>query len=205
MQPVTCQVTIRNLKAERHAAEIGTTIYLGDFIKTADESATSIILADEALLQVAENSDFIIDDFVLSHASRDFKARVLTDAIHYLAKNNIFNKDKRTLFLANAKLSIRGTNFIAEVDQRIRITLLDGEVKISARSNDITLYRRGHTVFLDRTGRFDEAFILPDADIEGLAKELGLEVELPPRPKTMPLILLNPIRCAFLGGTLICG
>ena len=69
---------------------------------------------------------------------------MLKGAIHYVSGSKIFKKDKRTFFLANAKLAIRGTNFIAEVGQRIRITLLDGEVRISARSNDIILNRRGH-------------------------------------------------------------
>lgn len=173
--------------------------------KTAENSSASIQLEDESFLQVAENSDFIIDEFVLNQTARTFKARMLKGAIHYVSGSKIFKKDKRTFFLANAKLAIRGTNFIAEVGQRIRITLLDGEVRISARSNDIILNRRGHTVFLDRTGRFDEAFILPDADIEAFARELGLEVDLPPRPETLPVILLNPIQCVFLGGVLICG
>ena len=205
IEDVAGEVSIRNTKAQTNSAEIGDALYIGDLVKTRKDSQVTIKLRDDAVFQIAHSSNFIIDDFIVSETNRSLSARMIKGALHYVSAQNSYAKDTRSLFLANAELSIRGTNFIAEVGPRIQVVLLSGNVEISTRSNTIKLDRRGHTVFLDRSGRFDEAYILPDADIEVLGNKLGWDINLPPRPKTLPFLLVNPVRCALINGLLVCG
>ena len=109
--------------------------------------------------------------------------------------------------LANVSLAIRGTNFIGIIGPRIQVVLLEGNIVISARSNNIELNQRGQTVFLDRTGKFDEAFLLPDDELTQLGEQLGWDIQLPPRATSGSRSsgIGRRVGCALVNATIICG
>ena len=200
-------VTVRDDKAQRYAATLGMAVETGQMVKTADNAQVEILLADGAVFRIAANSSFIIDDFLLSGSQeRRMTARMLNGAMQYLSTPASFARDDRKIYLANAVGAIRGTNFIAFVGPRIEAMLISGKVEIGARSNRVTLNRRGHAVFLSRTGLFDKAFVIPDAQLMRLGDRLGWKVTLPPPPEEgEDLIGIGPIPCTLAGGYLFCG
>ena len=198
-------VQLRNNKAQRMAAETGMDVEIGHMIKTRDASVAEIRLADESLFRVAANSSLVMDEFVLdSNAKRGMTTRLLGGAMQYASKPGLFKSDKRKIFLGNVSASVRGTNFIGIMGPRYQVILLEGEIELSARSNSVILNRRGQTVFLDPTGTFDEAFILPDEELIKYGERLGWEIELPPPPPKIQ-IPLQAIGCAIVGQMLVCG
>ena len=202
---VNGDVQLRNNKAQRMAAKTGMDVEIGHMINTRDASVAEIRLADESLFRVAANSSLVLDEFVLdSNAKRGMTTRLLHGAMQYASKPGQFKSDKRRIFLGNVAASVRGTNFIAIMGQRYQVILLEGEVELSARSNSVILNRRGQTVFLDPSGTFDEAFILPDEELVRYGERLGWEIELPPPPPKIQ-IPLQAIGCAIVGQMLVCG
>ena len=200
------EVSIRDDKARRFAASLGMPVETGQMVKTGDAAQVEIRLADESVFRIAANSSFIIDDFLLSgDDERRMTARMLRGAMQYLSVPASFKRDDRKIYLANAVAAVRGTNFIAFVGQRIEAVLISGRVEIGARSNLVTLNRRGHAVFLSRTGLFDDAFVMPDAQLVRLGDRLGWKIKLPPPPEEGDEALgVGPIPCVLAGGYLIC-
>ena len=202
---VVGDVQLRNNKAQRMAAETGMDVEIGHMIKTRDASVAEIRLADESLFRIAEDSSLVMDEFVLDmNANRSMTTRLLRGAMQYASKPGRFPSDKRKIFLGNVAASVRGTNFIAIMGSRYQVILLEGQVELSARSNTVMLDRRGQTVFLDPTGKFDEAFILPDEELIKYGERLGWEIELPPPPPKIQ-IPLEAIACGIVGQMLVCG
>ena len=200
-------VSIRDDKAQRFATSLGMQVETGQMVKTGDGAQVEIRLADESIFRIAANSSFIIDDFLLSgDDERRMTARMLSGAMQYLSVPASFKRDDRKIYLANAVGAIRGTNFIGFVGPRIEAVLISGRVEIGARSNLVTLNRRGHAVFLSRTGLFDNAFVMPDAELLRLGDRLGWKIKLPPAPEDEDAALgVGPIPCMLAGGYLICG
>lgn len=199
-------VTVRDDKAQRYAATVGMAVETGQMVQTADDAQVEILLADGAVFRIAANSSFIIDDFLLSgDDERRMTARMLRGAMQYLSVPVRFKRDDRKIYLANAVGAIRGTNFIGFVGPRIEAVLISGKVEIGARSNLVTLNRRGHAVFLSRTGLFDNAFVMPDPELERLGDRLGWKIKLPPPPEEDGEALgVGPIPCVLAGGYLVC-
>ena len=199
-------VTVRDDKAQRYAATVGMAVETGQMVQTADDAQVEILLADGAVFRIAANSSFIIDDFLLSgDDERRMTARMLNGAMQYLSLPASFVRDDRKIYLANAVGAIRGTNFIAFVGPRIEAVLVSGRVVIGSRSNRVTLDRRGHAVALSRTGLFDNAFVMPDAQLVQLGERLGWKITLPPPPEeNEDLLGIGPIPCTLVRGYLIC-
>ena len=199
------KVTLRNDKAQRMDAWIGMQVETDQLIKTAAGSTAEIRLADGAVFRIAAKSTFIIDDFLIQDTdSRQMTARMLTGALQYISKPARFQKDDRTIFLANAAAAIRGTDFIAFVDRRIEAVLISGTVELSARSNTVMLDRRGQSVTFDSTSKFDRAMMLSDEQLVTLGARLGWQIELPPPPEE-GVAGTGPIPCALVGNSLVCG
>jgi len=205
------EVSIRDDKAKRFKAHIGMPVETGQMVKTRKRSTAEIRLADGAIFRIAANSTFIIDEFlIVGNEQRSMTARMLDGAMQYLSTGTAFRRDDRKIYLANAAATVRGTNFVAFLGPRIEVVLIAGEVQISLRSNSVTLDRRGHTVFLTRTGIFDEAFVVPDDELVRLGDRLGWPIKLPPPPEVdngaLGLIPVPiPIPCTLATGYLICG
>lgn len=201
------EVTVRNDKAQRYEATIGMPVETGQMVKTGASGKVEILLADGATFRIAANSSFIIDNFLISgDEKRSMTARMLKGAMQYLSTPASFKHDDRKIYLANAVGAVRGTNFIAFVGPRIEAVLISGKVEIGLRSNRVTLDRRGHTVFLSRTGVFDNAFVVPDAELVRLGDRLGWRIKLPPPPEDDEGALgIGPFPCTLSGGYLYCG
>ena len=201
------EVSVRDDKAQRFAARIGMQLETGQMMKTGENATVEILLADGAAFRIAANSSFIIDDFLISgDEERSMTARMLNGAMQYLSIPASFKRDDRKIYLANAVGAVRGTNFIAFVGPQIEAILISGKVEISSRSNRVTLNRRGHAVFLSRTGDFDNAFVVPDAQLVQLGDRLGWRIKLPPPPEEDEGALgIDPIPCVLSGGYLYCG
>ena len=200
------EVMIRDDKARQMPAETGMAVETGHMIKTENDSAVRLELADGSIFTIAANSTFVLDDFLLQgESTRGMTARMLRGAMQYVSTPGRFKKDNRRIYLDNVAASVRGTDFIGIIDRRIQVVLISGAVELSARSNSVMLDRRGHTVYLDRTGIFDEAFILPDEDIRKLGARLGWRIDLPPPPPDLPVLEGRPLGCAIIGGLLVCG
>lgn len=198
------KVTLRDNKARKTLAQVGMQVETGQMVKTAKDSTVEIRLADGSVFKIAAGSTFILDEFLVQEAdTRQMTARMLTGALQYISKPARFKTDKRKIFLANASASIRGTDFIAFVDRRIEAVLITGKVEMSARSNTVTLDRRGHAVTFDGSGKFDKAVILPDEAIRDLGGELGWEVTLPVADED-GAIGIGPIPCRLVGRRLVC-
>ena len=133
-------------------------------------------------------------------------APMLSGVMQYPSVPVRFKRDDRKIYIANAVGAITGTNFIGFVGPRIEAVLISGRVEIGARSKLVTLNRRGHAVFLSRTGLFDNAFVMPDAELLRLGDRLGWKIKLPPAPEDEDEALgVGPIPCMLAGGYLICG
>lgn len=198
------KVTLRDNKARKIQAEIGMPIETGQLIKTASDSTAEISLADGSIFKIAPKSTFILDDFVVQGTdSRQMTARMVTGALQYISRPARFKKDKRKIMLANATASIRGTDLIAFVDRRIEAVLISGKVNLAARSNEVMLDRRGHSVTFDGSGRFEAAVILPDEDIKRLGDTLGWDVNLP-EPDERGAIGIEAVPCRLVGRRLVC-
>lgn len=199
------EATIRDDKARRMPARAGMTVEVGHMIKTRDNSVVWIELLDESVFTIARNSTLVLDEFLLEGQDRrSMTARMLRGAVQYLSKRGQFRKDEREIFLNNVSASIRGTNFIGLIDQRLQVVLISGVIDLSARSTYVRLDRRGQSVFLDRTGRFDEAVMLPDQDILALSGRLGWELELPALSSGRSATGGRPRGCAIIGTALVC-
>lgn len=134
------------------------------------------------------------------------KTRLPRGAMQYVVGTARFKTDNRLIFLENLSASVRWTNFLAFIGSRIHFVLISGAVELGARSNSITLDRRGYMVVLDRTGRFDKAEIIPDENIMAIGAAAGLALDLSPVPKTYDYRRGNrPVGCAIPGKLLICG
>jgi len=200
------EVTVRDDKARRFLASVGMPVEAGQMVRTGKSGQVQIRLSDGAIFRIAARSSFIIDRFLLSGSDeRSMTARVQDGAMQYVSMPASFRKDDRKIFLANAAAAIRGTSVIAFVGPQIEAVLISGRVDIGARSNRVTLDRRGRAVFLSRTGLFDKAFIMPDEQLVALGDRLGWKIELPPPPEEGGTPGVRPITCTLAGGYLYCG
>lgn len=199
------KVTLRDDKARKKEAKVGMTVEVGQMIKTSNSGKIKIRLADESVFKIASGSTFILDNFLLEGSeSRQMKARMLKGALQYISKTVLFKKDSRKILLANTAGAIRGTNFIGVVGRRIEAVLISGRVDFSARSNTVTLDKRGHAVTFEMSGKFEAVVLLPDSEIAAFGDRLGWKVELP-SPVEGGARALSPTTCKLVGSRIFCG
>ena len=114
-------------------AQAGDKLLFGDEIITDGSSKAQILLKDRTALTIAPNTELLIDEFIYDpQKERNVTSKLLEGAVKIssprLAGNII---SKRKLVMPNATVSIRGTEFLAQVkDGDDFVVLLTGVVNV---------------------------------------------------------------------------
>ena len=111
----------------------GEKLLFGDQIITDQNSKAQILLKDRTALTIAPNTELLIDEFVYDPESeRNITSRLLEGAIKVSSPRLLKSiKSKRKLLIPNATVSIRGTEFLAQVnDGDDFVVLLTGLIDV---------------------------------------------------------------------------
>ena len=97
----------------------GDKLLFGDQIITDQTSKAQILLKDRTALTIAPNTELLIDEFVYDpNAERNVTSRLLEGAVKISSPRLLKSiKSKRKLLMPNATVSIRGTEFLAQVNE----------------------------------------------------------------------------------------
>lgn len=169
-------VEVMSSQAVGRIVDSGAPIFLGDEIKTDGQGHLQILLMDQTVFTIGQNSSLVIDEFVYDPATHDGKidVRILQGAFRYISgKIPTTKPDNVDIRLPSGSVGIRGTILYGQVDgNRSKLLLLGpGE-------NNNTQHTRGKImVNNDVNGRMVTAVIKKS----GYGSEIKGE-NVPPTP-----------------------
>ena len=105
----------------------GSKIYFGDTIIVNKESNAQVILLDETVLTVGEDSEVIIDEFIYDPKSKSGKivSNILSGTVKvmtgYISKNN---PEDLEIKMPTGALGARGTEFVVMTDSNDKSTVV---------------------------------------------------------------------------------
>ena len=129
------EVMIRDDKARQMPAETGMAVETGHMIKTENDSAVRLELADGSIFIIAANSTFVLDDFQLQgESARSMTARMLRGAMQYVSAR-AFQKGQPEDLSGQCRRFGSRHGFHRHYRPHIQVVLISGAVELSARSN----------------------------------------------------------------------
>ena len=105
----------------------GSKIYFGDTIVVNKQSNAQVLLLDETILTVGENSEVTIDEFIYDPKSKSGKivSNILTGTVKILTGNiSKNNPDDLEIKMPTGTLGARGTEFVVMTDSNDKSTVV---------------------------------------------------------------------------------
>lgn len=104
----------------KHQAELGSPIILGEQIETGDDGAIGITLKDETILTIGSNTSIAVDEFVYQPAKNELKlsAGILKGTLQYIS--GVIAKLKPeavSVKTPSSFIGVRGTRFLVKVEE----------------------------------------------------------------------------------------
>lgn len=170
------QVELVSSQQVGRIAGSGAPIFLGDVIKTDAEGHLQILLLDQTVFTIGQNSSLVIDEFVYDPATHDGKidVRILEGAFRYISGRIPTHKpDNVDIKLPSGSVGIRGTILYGNVqgDHSKLLLLGPGE-------NNNTSHRRGRIMV---SNDVDGQKVTEEIKKSGFGSEIEGE-NIPPRP-----------------------
>lgn len=149
----------------------GEKLLFGDQIITDQNSKAQILLKDRTALTIAPNTELLIDEFVYDPESeRNITSRLLEGAIKVSSPRLLKSiKSKRKLLIPNATVSIRGTEFLAQVnDGDDFVVLLTGLIDVENPLSIQELAKPNFGVSIDDAGIISVPEFLDDKALSAI-------------------------------------
>jgi len=137
----------------------GSKVYYGDTIAVKKESNAQVLLLDETILTIGENSEVVIDEFIYDPNSKSGKivSNILSGTVKIItgqiSKNNPENLEIKT---NTATLGARGTEFVVVAQSKNKSTvvllgpgpnnslgMMPGNIEVSDGINTIDIAQPG--------------------------------------------------------------
>ena len=137
----------------------GSKVYYGDTIAVKKESKAQVLLLDETILTIGENSEVVIDEFIYDPNSKSGKivSNILSGTVKIItgqiSKNNPENLEIKT---NTATLGARGTEFVVVAQSKNKSTvvllgpgpnnslgMMPGNIEVSDGINTIDIAQPG--------------------------------------------------------------
>ena len=115
-----------SFEGQRLTATVGDKLYLGDTVITSPNSKMQIMLRDLTTLTIAADSELVVDEFIYDPGvTRNLTSKLVKGVVKLSSpRMTLKGLSSRKLALPNATVSIRGTQFLAKVDERDDIVVL---------------------------------------------------------------------------------
>lgn len=170
------QVELVSAQQVGRVAGSGAPIFLGDVIKTDAEGHLQILLLDQTVFTIGQNSSLVIDEFVYDPSTNDGKidVRILEGAFRYISGRIPTHKpDNVDIKLPTGSVGIRGTILYGNVqgDHSKLLLLGPGE-------NNNTSHRRGRIMV---SNEVNGRTVTEEIKKSGFGSEIKGE-NIPPRP-----------------------
>ena len=149
----------------------GEKLLFGDQIITDQNSKAQILLKDRTALTIAPNTELLIDEFVYDPESeRNITSRLLEGAVKVSSPRLLKSiKSKRKLLIPNATVSIRGTEFLAQVnDGDDFVVLLTGLIDVENPLSIQELAKPNFGVSIDDAGIISVPEFLDDKALSAI-------------------------------------
>ena len=138
----------------------GSKIYFGDTIIVKEKSNAQVLLLDETVLTLGEDSEVIIDEFIYDPQSKDGKivSNILRGTVKVITGEiSKKNPDNLEITMPAGTLGARGTEFVVVADSKDKSTvvllgpgpnnslgMIPGNVEVSDGKNTIGIVIPGH-------------------------------------------------------------
>lgn len=132
---VECQ---RSLQTNWFPASAGLTLHLGDRVRTRAESRAAVQLSDRSIIRLSERTTL---EILPPRQSERRRFSLLRGVLYFFNREKPADVEFDTPLAAGA---IRGTEFLLEVaptDAALHLALIDGQVTLSAATEEVTLHR----------------------------------------------------------------
>lgn len=179
-------VNAQNLKSEKRPLKRGDDFYVEDTILTAEKSTVSLRFTDGTLLELKENSNFIIKEYQFEHKTPESDSysaelvkggfRTITGA---LGKRN---PDQYEVKARMTTLTIRGTELVMNIvpdpssvggimgQLNVQVGLLEGAAVVSSGGNSIDLTPNTNAV-VNAMGAISRSPGVPDSMMDGYSSQ----------------------------------
>ena len=138
----------------------GSKIYFGDTIIVKEKSNAQVLLLDETVLTLGEDSEVVIDEFIYDPESKDGKivSNVLSGTVKIITGEiSRKNPDNLEITMPTGTLGARGTEFVVVADSKDKSTvvllgpgpnntlgMIPGNIEVSDGENTIGIVVPGH-------------------------------------------------------------
>lgn len=119
-------VATLSFEGQMQTAAVGNKLYLGDTVITSPNAKMQIMLRDLTTLTIAADSELVVDEFIYDPGvTRNLTSKLVKGVVKLSSpRMTLKGLSSRKLALPNATVSIRGTQFLAKVDERDDIVVL---------------------------------------------------------------------------------
>lgn len=145
------KVQVKAGDANQVAATVGTFLQFGDMIKVRRESIAHLEMVDTSKFQVGPKTTLVLDEFIFDEKKQILTATIKDGVIAYDGKQSAVNSQRKFL-MGGYTVTIRGTNFVAEVGKANRIILFKGSLKIEGNGQQKLLAGPLLSITFDEAG-----------------------------------------------------
>ena len=138
----------------------GSKIYFGDTIIVKEKSNAQVLLLEETVLTLGEDSEVVIDEFIYDPESKDGKivSNILSGTVKIITGEiSRKNPDNLEITMPTGTLGARGTEFVVVADSKDKSTvvllgpgpnntlgMIPGNIEVSDGENTIGIVVPGH-------------------------------------------------------------
>jgi hypothetical protein len=187
------QVTIKTTSVEGKVSNrngaVGQPIYLNDEVKTGNQARVQLLLKDQSVFNVGQNSALVIDKFIYDPSKSQLSVSIEKGAFKFVSgKISNSNSEAMQVKLPNATIAVRGTRVAGEVNPEgvSTVVLLHGTVDVTSTvqgaSSTATLSKSGWGVQVGVAGSISAPTLLPSDAVKGILQKAGVNTAAIPTP-----------------------
>lgn len=163
--------------AETIRAKTGSSVQLNDVIQTAANSRAQVLLNDQTAVNVGQNAEMKVDEFVFSGTNDAVSVQVAKGAFRFIS-GKIASKAPERVKVETplAVIGVRGTEFLGRVGaEGASVALLSGRIEVVNDIQSQLIERPGFGVTVSPAGDISPPVRIPQSEFEAVLSEVSTE------------------------------
>ncbi|MCO5142043.1 MAG: FecR family protein [Oligoflexia bacterium] len=131
-------VVVSNSSTEKRNINIDDPVYIGDSLMTEANSWIDVVLMDESKVRVSSSTIYVFSEEQSLEQSSNLLTELIRGSLRVWIKSEEGDNVKFELKTKFASVGVRGTEFLASMQDEMEVYTISGDVLVAERSEDVS-------------------------------------------------------------------